>query len=466
MRTAYLDTTRGYFNGGAVFLCPEGRENAPCTLRDRAAGRPGVRQMALRDDADARPTPAKWRFRAANYDELIDHPVEMADFAVWRASRPAACRTEVAITGRHTIDVRTRWSAISRASANGRSISSAARRPSRAYLFQVMAVGDGHGGLEHRSSTSLLCSRNSLPQPGMTEHDRRLRQLPRPREPRVLPRVEREADQAGGVRAVRPRRARTTRASSGRSRASRPTTTTWRWCAAASSAEAKYLELLGRGDHHGAAHAGPARAERRRRELRRVDQVLPAGRELAERASSATTRRARWWRWRSTCTLRLDGRTTLDDVMRALWQRYGETGIGVPEDGIGALASELAGRDLGDFFARYVHGTEDPPLASLLAAHGVTLELRAATGDNDRGGKPATADGAARSWLGAKVGADLELQHVYSGGPAERAGLAAGDTLVAFDGVKASRRRARRRCSSAAAAGSARRRSRTFAATS
>src|SRR6185437_7576069 len=31
------------------------------------------------------------------------------------------------------------------------------------YLFQVTAVGDGYGGLEHRASTSLLCRRDELP---------------------------------------------------------------------------------------------------------------------------------------------------------------------------------------------------------------------------------------------------------------------------------------------------------------
>ena len=34
------------------------------------------------------------------------------------------------------------------------------------YLFQVMVVGDGYGGLEHRASTSLVCKRDSLPQTG------------------------------------------------------------------------------------------------------------------------------------------------------------------------------------------------------------------------------------------------------------------------------------------------------------
>ena len=31
------------------------------------------------------------------------------------------------------------------------------------YVFLVMVVGDGYGGLEHRASTALLCSRNDLP---------------------------------------------------------------------------------------------------------------------------------------------------------------------------------------------------------------------------------------------------------------------------------------------------------------
>jgi predicted metalloprotease with PDZ domain len=32
VRTAYLDALRGYFNGPALFLCPEGRADAPCEV--------------------------------------------------------------------------------------------------------------------------------------------------------------------------------------------------------------------------------------------------------------------------------------------------------------------------------------------------------------------------------------------------------------------------------------------------
>jgi predicted metalloprotease with PDZ domain len=111
--------------------------------------------------------------------------------------------------------------------------------------------------------------------------------------------------------------------------------------------------------------------------------------------------------------------------------------MGVPEGAIAPLASEVAGSDLQPFFARFVSGTEDPPLAALLDAFGVDWHVRAAGGGNDRGGKAAQGIAPA-CWFGAKIGSDQALQHVFSGGPAERAGLAARDVLVAVDGLRAS----------------------------
>jgi predicted metalloprotease with PDZ domain len=114
--------------------------------------------------------------------------------------------------------------------------------------------------------------------------------------------------------------------------------------------------------------------------------------------------------------------SSLDAVMRTLWQRFGQAGVGVPEGAIAGIAGEHARRDLTDFFSRYVDGTEDPPLAALLADVGVTLNVRAAAGDDDRGGKPGKTtergESSSRPWLGAKLAGATEarLQHVYSGG--------------------------------------------------
>ena len=136
-------------------------------------------------------------------------------------------------------------------------------------------------------------------------------------------------------------------------------------------------------------------------------------------------------------TLRREARASLDDIMRALWNRYGRQGVGVPEGGIEALASEIAGRDLSQFFARYVHGTEDLPLADLLHEFAVTLHLRPSHGTKDRGGKAGTGT-PPRCMLGVRAGADQRLAAVLHDGPAARAGLSGHDTLVAIDGFKAS----------------------------
>ncbi len=74
----------------------------------------------------------------------------------------------------------------------------------------------------------------------------------------------------------------------------------------------------------------------------------------------------------------------------------------------------------------------------------MTLNLRPSQGGDDRGGKPGkdriAPDAPSACWLGVKLAAgnEAKLQHVYSGGPAERAGLAGGDMIVAVDGLRAS----------------------------
>jgi predicted metalloprotease with PDZ domain len=157
--------------------------------------------------------------------------------------------------------------------------------------------------------------------------------------------------------------------------------------------------------------------------------------------------------------LRSESKVTLDDVMRALWQRYGLQEIGVPEDGVRRLASQMSGLDLAEFFDRYVERTEELPLPEMLGRFGIDFGLRPAEGNKDKGGKPGRARGRngntadqgpgvagdggeknrARQWLGARWGAgDARLSHVFDGGPAQSAGLSAGDVIIAWNGLKVS----------------------------
>ena len=124
-----------------------------------------------------------------------------------------------------------------------------------------------------------------------------------------------------------------------------------------------------------------------------------------------------------------NNRKSLDDVMRLLWQRFGRDfyrgkPVGVEESEIEAIFAEATGVQLGELFAEAVHGTRDLPLDTLLAPFGVTLAP-----ELEKNGKPS---------LGARVrgGADCTLAAVHDGSAAQKAGLSAGDVLIALDGLR------------------------------
>lgn len=439
VRTAYLDTFRAYFNGPSVFLCPSGREGAPCTLDIVApAGADYAHwRVATTLDPDGALAHGFGRYRAESYDALIDHPVEMSDFAL-AAFTAGGVRHEIAITGRQSADLERLATDLSRVCQWHIDLFGGAARshaPFDRYLFQVTVVGEGHGGLEHRSSASLVCRRDELPATGRPEiSDDYLH---------FLGLASHEYFHGWNVKRIKP-------AVFAPYDLARENYTRQLWAFEGITSyyddlalvrsgiidPACYLELLGR------AITNVLRVPGRHRQ------------SIAESSFDAWIKFYRpdentpnavisyYWKG-SLAALALDlslrkmGRGSLDDVMRALWARHGRTGIGVPEDGIERIVDEVAGTDIHEFFDRYVYGTEDPPLATLLDAFGIDWHVRAASAASDRGGK-AAAEPAPACWLGAKLGNDLTLLNVYTGGPAERAGLAPRDVIVAVDDIRAS----------------------------
>jgi len=126
-------------------------------------------------------------------------------------------------------------------------------------------------------------------------------------------------------------------------------------------------------------------------------------------------------------------------VMRECWARFGETGHGMPEDGFENVCAEVSGLDLSDFFHAAVRGTGELPLEPLLKTHGLDYHLRQSLSSTDKGGKAADLSAAAKVWLGASlasVGGVSTVVSVANGGPAEDAGVAPEDEVVALDGLK------------------------------
>jgi predicted metalloprotease with PDZ domain len=432
VRAAYVDDTRAYFNGPSVFLLPEGRDDAPCVVEIAPPPGPAysawrVATTLSRDDAPER---GFGTYRASSYDELIDHPVEMGEFA-WASFDVRGVPHEIAITGRHDADLARLARDLARIC--DWQIALFGEAPFDRYLFQVTAVGDGYGGLEHRSSTSLLCRRDELPHLSNDKIDDDYLTF--------LGLASHEYFHAWNVKRIKPAAFvpydLTREAYTRQLWAFEGFTSYYDDLALVRSGvieRERYLELLGR------TLTSVARVPGRLAQSV-AESSFDAWIKFYRQDENAPNALVSYYAKGSLVgcaldlVLRLDG-ASLDDLMRALWQRYGRPGIGVPEDAIARLASELAGRDLAPFFARYVDGTEDPPFAELLTDFGVTLHMRPSAGAKDRGGKPASGE-APRCTLGVRLGADQRLSAVLRDAPAARAGLAGHDVLVAIDGLKA-----------------------------
>jgi predicted metalloprotease with PDZ domain len=113
--------------------------------------------------------------------------------------------------------------------------------------------------------------------------------------------------------------------------------------------------------------------------------------------------------------------------MRLLWNRFGksEQTFGLSEDGFGEIIEDATGLDLRHELAHWVEGTTDLPLPELLLPLGIQMKQEAAKDEPPSLG----------IWT-AQRGHDLVAKTVLKDGPAMRAGLSAGDVLIAMDGLR------------------------------
>ena len=88
------------------------------------------------------------------------------------------------------------------------------------------------------------------------------------------------------------------------------------------------------------------------------------------------------------------------------------------------LIQEATGFDATDFLVRYAYGREDVPLSELLEPQGITLSWVPAKNDLGLGARIRNAQG------------QCTIATVYEGEAAHQAGLSAGDTFVAIEGLK------------------------------
>lgn len=447
VRGAYLDRRRGFFNGACLFLMPEGRSGEPAEMTlsapdDPAAAAWRVATAMPAVDVDAR---GFGRYRAADYDELIDHPVEIGDFASIQFDA-ASVPHRLIVAGHFESD-------LERVAGDLRQLCETEvdffgrPAPFASYSFLTLAVGSGYGGLEHRASSSLMCNRDDLPKVGEPGTPKEYQ--------RFLALAAHEYFHAWHVKRTKP-------AAFMPYRLDRRNHTRLLWVFEGITTYYQDLLLLRSG------LVGVKAYLRRLGELvTRVYRTPGRFRQSIAAASfdawdhlykpDANTPNAgvSYYAKGALTALALDltlrslpePAVSLDDVVRELWGRYGARGIGVPEEGFERLAEDMSGGRLGNFFACAVRGTEDLPLADLLRRFALTLHLRARAGLADSGGTPEE-EGAPGVDLGAAVRArdeGLELVAVLDGTAAQRAGLNPGDVLIALGGLRVDERTLKQR---------------------
>ena len=414
VRCAWLDVQRGFFNGTGVFLRAEGREadEHRVTLGPLPEGwqvATGLPEVA----------PGEWS--APDYDALIDHPFELGAF--WRG-RFTACGTE------HEFVVAGALPGFDgeRLLADTKKICEAQIRfwhgrddgcdppPFERYVFMLNATDDGYGGLEHRNSTALICTRRDLPRRGDASSADGYVTL--------LGLISHEYFHTWNVKRLKPREFAAYELQ-------RENYTRLLWFFEGFTSyyddlflvrtglidEARYLRLVARTANQVLGTPG-----------RRVQSAAAASFDAwvkyyrpDENSANATVSYYTKGAQIALCldlTLRAAGRGSLDEVMRELWRASGGGPIG--EDDILAALRRVGRRDFAPEIAAWVHGTDELPLAELLPALGVDLRRE----------RPLL-----QQRLGARLNeatAGLKVQSVLAGGLAEAAGLSVGDEILAL----------------------------------
>jgi predicted metalloprotease with PDZ domain len=425
VRSAWLDSQRGFFNGTSLCLKVEGQEGSAHVLEVPAPkAATGLKRWQLATGLTALKVNAQGfgSYVAADYDELIDCPVEMG--ALWSGAFKACgvAHRFVVAGAAPTFDGARLLADTQKICETEIAFWHGSKKPPfKNYLFILNAVDDGYGGLEHRNSTALICTRKDLPrlgEPKTAEGYTTLRGL-----------ISHEYFHSWNVKRLRP-----AEFASYRHGSENYTELLWFFEGFTSYYDDLLLRRAGLLDN-----AGYLKLINKT-----INQVMQTpGRLLQTVAQASFDAWVKYYRpdentpnatvsyytkgaLVALCldlTLRGEsagkpGGATLDQVMRDLWLRCKAGPL--READVAAALQAVGGRSFAPELARWVHGLDELPLKALLEQHGVAVLE-----------EPAQL--AQRLGLRVTESQGVQIKTVLRGGAAELAGFAAGDEWLGLN---------------------------------
>jgi predicted metalloprotease with PDZ domain len=434
VRAAYLDTERAFFNATSLCLAVQGQEHLPCSLAITAPEIAFADHWTVQTTLRAAKTDERGFgfYLAKNYDDLLDHPIAMGDFQVvhWKSNGVAH---RMAIQGcNHIVDTK-------RLSEDLQAICTSTinlfepktkRAPFDEYLFLVNAVLSGYGGLEHRSSTALLCRRDQIPQENILFEESAYREF--------LGLCSHEYFHAWLVKRIQPK-------SFQPYDLGKRNHTSLLWVFEGFTSYYDDLQLLRSkridlktylrlvADNWNSILRGPGRHKQSL-----ADSSFDAWTKYYQADENTPNAVVSYYGKGALLALGLDlkirafsnNKQSLDDLMRLLWRKHGSEGIA--EDGLDDLIYELLGKGFSktwtEIKARYIYGVEDIPLQKWIDSKLISVKE-----------KPLSTLEKIKLQFGMRhtdANGWLKVTHVLDGSLAQAAGLAAEDLLASIDGQR------------------------------
>jgi predicted metalloprotease with PDZ domain len=431
VRTAFLDSTRGFFNATSLCVRVIGQDESPHTLDISPTNLPTDWRLATGLTSKKVDANGFGRYSAADYDELADCPVEMGTF--WSGEFKAR-----GVVHRFIVGGAGDWFDSERLLADTQRICETqidfwhgpkGKAPFKNYLFMLHASGEGYGGLEHRNSTALICQRTDLPAK-QTPGEKPVALKATDGYTTLLGLISHEYFHTWNVKRLRP--AEFKRYDYDRENL---TELLWFFEGFTSYYDDLFLRRAGLINDTTYLHLVTKTVNQvEQTPGQRVQSVAQASFDawlkyyrIQENSPNATVSYYTKGALVAMCldlTLRALGHGSLDDVMRELWRS--RDGGPLTEADVQRALKTVGKRSYARELQDWVHGTDSLPVLQLLEQVGAKVQHEKAPLAQQLGLRVSESNG-------------LLLKNVLRGGAAEAAGMAAGDEWLAVEFAPAKR---------------------------
>lgn len=435
IRTAFLDFNRGYFNSTSLCIYVEGKEDSvhTITLNHLPKGwqiATGLTKISAN------------QYRAKDYDELIDCPVELGKFTRWEFKvKDVTHYFILSGTVCPNIDKKRFLSDVSKICKTEIDLFGGIA-PFESYTFILYLGTEIYTGLEHRNSTLLMAPYYSMPmtnQVGISDAYLKLLGL-----------ISHEFFHTWNVKRLKPQVFSPYNLNS-----ENYTKLLW-WFEGITSYyddlilrraglidNKQYLTLITENINSVYKYNGT-------KEQTLANGSLVAWIKYYRQDENSPNSLVSYYVKGSLVGLCLDllirdatkSKKSLDDVMIGLYKKWQVDGLGIMEDEIPKLIKQYTGCGLSNEIQKFVETCDELPLGDLLAKFGVIIHKLKNRCHDEIGSvidKISDLPTSVKFDLGCKLTKEslgYKINYIYTGSIAESVGLAANDVIIAIDNIK------------------------------